>query len=103
MVSEYDSYEGAPGLHVNGQLTIGENIGDLSGLVIALQAYHYSLNGKAAPVIDGYTGDQRFFLGFARMWRNKTRGTGLRRQPLSSAQPNALARRRIHPQRRRLV
>lgn len=83
LVAQYDSYEGVPGVHVNGQLTVGENIGDLSGLAIALQAYHYSLNGKAAPVIDSYTGDQRFFLGFAQMWRNKTREAVLRRQLLS--------------------
>ena len=81
--AQYDSYDGVPGLHVNGHLTIGENIGDLSGLAIALQAYHYSLNGKAAPVIDGYTGDQRFFLGFAQMWRAKTTEASLRRRVLS--------------------
>lgn len=83
LVAQYDSYEGVLGLHVNGRLTMGENIGDLSGLAIALRAYHYSLNGKAAQVVDGYTGDQRFFLGFAQMWRNKTSEASLRRQILS--------------------
>lgn len=82
--AQYDSYEGLPGLHVNGKLTMGENIGDLSGLAIALQAYHYSLGGKAAPVIDGYTGDQRYFLGFAQIWREKNSEASLRRQILSN-------------------
>jgi putative endopeptidase len=82
--AQYDSYEGLPGLHVNGKLTMGENIGDLSGLAIALQAYHYSLNGKPAPVIDGYTGDQRYFLGFAQIWREKNSEASLRRQLLSN-------------------
>ena len=58
---------------VNGQLTLGENIGDLGGLSLALRAYHMSLNGKPAPVIDGLTGDQRFFMAFAQVWRSKVR------------------------------
>ena len=82
--AQYDSYEGLPGLHVNGKLTMGENIGDLSGLAISLQAYHYSLNGKPAPVIDGYTGDQRYFLGFAQIWRSKSSEASIRRQVLSN-------------------
>ena len=82
--AQYDSYEGVPGLHVNGKLTMGENIGDLSGLAISLQAYHYSLNGTPAPVIDGYTGDQRFFLGFAQIWRSKSSEASIRRQVLSN-------------------
>jgi putative endopeptidase len=82
--AQYDSYEGLPGLHVNGKLTMGENIGDLSGLEIALQAYHFSLNGKPAPVIDGYTGDQRYFLGFAQIWRSKSSEASIRRQVLSN-------------------
>jgi putative endopeptidase len=82
--AQYDSYEGVPGLHVNGKLTMGENIGDLSGLAISLQAYHYSLNGKPAPVIDGYTGDQRYFLGFAQIWRSKSSEASIRRQVLSN-------------------
>jgi len=102
--AQYDSYEGVPGLHVNGQLTMGENIGDLSGLEISLQAYHYSLNGKPAPVIDGYTGDQRYFLGYAQIWRSKSSEASIRRQVLSNPpQPVALARRRTRAQRRRLV
>lgn len=82
--AQYDAYEGAPGLHVNGKLTMGENIGDLSGLAIALQAYHYSLGGKPAPVVDGYTADERYFLGFAQIWREKNSEASLRRQVLSN-------------------
>jgi putative endopeptidase len=82
--AQYDSYEGVPGLHVNGKLTRGENIGDLSGLAISLQAYHFSLNGRPAPVIDGYTGDQRYFLGFAQIWRSKSSEASIRRQVLSN-------------------
>jgi len=82
--AQYDSYEGVPGLHVNGKLTMGENIGDLSGLEISLQAYHYSLNGKPALVIDGFSGDQRYFLGFAQIWRSKSSEASIRRQVLSN-------------------
>ena len=82
--NQYDAYEGLPGVHVNGKLTMGENIGDLSGLSIALQAYHFSLNGKAAPVLDGYTGNQRFFLGFAQIWRGKYREGAMRQQLISN-------------------
>jgi len=82
--AQYDSYEGLPGLHVQGKLTMGENIGDLSGLSISLQAYHVSLNGKKAPVLDGYTGDQRYFLGFAQIWRGKYRDGAMRQQVLSN-------------------
>ncbi|MDQ2995240.1 MAG: peptidase M13, partial [Pseudomonadota bacterium] len=71
LTSQFDTYEGLPGLHINGKLTLGENIADLSGLAIAYKAYHSSLNGKKPPIIDGFTGDQRFFLGFAQMWRSK--------------------------------
>jgi predicted metalloendopeptidase len=73
LVAQYDSYEPLPGQKVNGKLTLGENIADLCGVTMALRAYHLSLNGKAAPVLDGYTGDQRFFLGYARNWRSKDR------------------------------
>jgi putative endopeptidase len=82
--SQFDSYEELPGLHVNGKLTMGENIGDLSGVAISLQAYHYSLGGKPAPVIDGFTGDQRFFLGFAQVGRGKYREGAMRSQILSN-------------------
>jgi putative endopeptidase len=73
LADQYGSYEGAPGMKVNGRLTLGENIGDQGGVRIALDAYHKSLNGRPAPVLGGYTGDQRFFLGWAQGWRNKMR------------------------------
>jgi putative endopeptidase len=73
MVAQYGGYEALPGAKVNGQLTLGENIADLAGLAIAYDAYHMSLGGKPAPVIGGYTGDQRFFLGYAQVWRTKYR------------------------------
>jgi putative endopeptidase len=70
---QFDAYEPVPGHHVNGKLTLGENIADLSGLEIAYKAYHLALGGKPAPVIDGLTGDQRFFMGYAQSWREKMR------------------------------
>ncbi|HEX8570099.1 MAG TPA: M13 family metallopeptidase, partial [Caulobacteraceae bacterium] len=73
VVKQYAEYEPLPGSKVNGELTLGENMADLAGLTIAYDAYKLSLNGQEAPVIDGYTGDQRFFLGFAQVWRNKYR------------------------------
>jgi putative endopeptidase len=84
LVAQYDTYEPLPGLHVIGKNTLGENIGDNSGLAIALKAYHMSLKGKPAPVIDGYTGDQRFFLSYGQIWRSKYRETALRTQTLSN-------------------
>jgi predicted metalloendopeptidase len=73
LVEQYDAYEPVPGYHVNGKLTLGENIADNAGLAIAYKAYRISLGGKEAPVLDGFTGDQRFFLSFAQSWRDKTR------------------------------
>jgi putative endopeptidase len=70
---QYSAFEPVPGAHVNGQLTMGENIGDMGGLSLGLDAYHASLHGKPAPVIDGFTGDQRVFLGWAQVWREKIR------------------------------
>lgn len=78
IVTQYDQYEPLPGLHIKGALTQGENIGDLAGIAVALDAYHASLGGKPAPVIDGTTGDQRFFLGWAQLWRNVYREPILR-------------------------
>ncbi|MBO9489230.1 peptidase M13 [Endozoicomonas sp. G2_1] len=71
LVEQYADYQVFDDLNVNGELTLGENIGDLSGLTIAYKAYKASLNGKEAPVIDGLTGDQRFFMGFTQIWRSK--------------------------------
>lgn len=73
LVAQYSQYQPVSGRFVNGQLTLGENIADLSGLQIAYQAYQLSLNGQPAPVLDGFSGDQRFFIGFAQVWRSKTR------------------------------
>jgi putative endopeptidase len=69
--AQYAQYEPVPGFHINPGLTMGENIADLGGLSIALEAYHRSLNGKPAPVIGGLTGDQRVFLGWAQAWAGK--------------------------------
>jgi len=83
LVAQYSAYEALPGLHINGQQTLGENIADVSGLTVAYLAYHKSLGGKPAPVIDGLTGDQRFFLAFAQSWREKTRDAATRAQVIS--------------------
>jgi len=77
LVAEYEGFSPVPGQHLNGRLTLGENIGDLSGMAIAYRAYRRSLGGAEPPVIDGYTGDQRFFLGFAQIWRRKYREADL--------------------------
>ena len=73
VVKEFDGFEPIPGEHVNGKLTLGENIADLGGLKIAYLAWKRSLKGQASPVVDGFTGDQRFFLGFASVWREHVR------------------------------
>ena len=73
LVAQYNAYEPVPGYHVNGALTLGENIADLAGLAIAYKAYQLALGGKPAPVLDGFTGDQRFFLSYAQSWREKIR------------------------------
>jgi putative endopeptidase len=78
--AQYSAFEPLPGAKVQGQLTMGENIADLGGLLMALDAYHRSLGGKPAPVIDGLTGDQRVFLGWAQVWRTKSRDDALRNQ-----------------------
>ena len=75
---QYSAFTVLDGLHVNGDLTLGENIGDLSGVAVAYKAYMLSLNGQEAPVIDGFTGPQRFFLGWAQIWRRKYRDEELR-------------------------
>ena len=82
LIQQYDGFEpaDAPGQHVNGALTIGENIGDLGGLTIGLKAYQIALGGKPAPVLDGLTGDRRFFTGWAQVWRAKYRPAELTRR-----------------------
>jgi putative endopeptidase len=80
LIAQYDALapEEVPDTKVNGALTIGENIGDLGGSTIAYKAYKIALNGQQAPVIDGYTGDQRFFLGYAQIWRSKIRSEAMK-------------------------
>lgn len=80
---QYAAVEVLPGAHINGDLTMGENIADLGGLLVALDAYHLSLKGKSPPVIDGVTGDQRVFLGWAQVWRGKYRDDRMRQQLVS--------------------
>ncbi|HEU4957778.1 MAG TPA: M13 family metallopeptidase [Sphingomicrobium sp.] len=80
---QYASYEAAPGVFINPDLTMGENIGDMSGLEVAYEAYKISLNGKPSPVIDGLTGDQRFFLAFAQAWRGEQRDDAIKTQVAS--------------------
>jgi putative endopeptidase len=92
LVEQYNQYEPLPGLRVNGQLTLGENIGDLTGVVIAHRAYQLSLDGKPAPVIDGLTGDQRFFYGWVQQWRGKMRDDALRQQLLTNPHAPAMPR-----------
>ena len=76
--AQYDAYGPVPGFHINGKLTMGENIADLGGLTAALDAYHASLHGQPAPVVDGLTGDQRLFLAYAQSWQNKSRAQSLK-------------------------
>jgi putative endopeptidase len=78
LAAQYSLYEPLPGAHVNGQITLGENIGDLAGLNIALDAYHLSLRGRPSRVLDGFTGDQRFFLSWAQSYRENIRDEALR-------------------------
>ena len=78
LADQYDKYEVLPGLFAKGQQELGENIADTAGLTAAYEAYHASLGGKSAPVIDGLTGDQRFFLAFAQSWRTKMRERAIR-------------------------
>jgi putative endopeptidase len=80
---QYAAYEAAPGVFINGELTMGENIGDMSGIEVAYEAYKMSLGGKPAPVIDGLTGDQRFFLAFAQGWRGEQRDDAIKTQVAS--------------------
>ncbi len=80
LVAQYDAFAPFDDLHVNGEFTLGENIGDLGGIAIGLLAYQMSLDGEVPPVIDGFTGIQRVFLGFSQAWRSKSRDEALRRQ-----------------------
>jgi len=90
--AQYSAFEPLPGAKVQGGLTMGENIGDMGGLSLGLDAYHASLKGKPAPVIDGLTGDQRVFLGWAQVWRQKIRDEALRQQVVTDPHSPALYR-----------
>ena len=92
LVKQYDAYEALPGAHVKGEFTLGENIGDLAGILTAYDAYKASLGGKEAPVIDGFTGDQRFYLGWAQVWRRNYREANLRARLLTD--PHAPSKQR---------
>lgn len=83
LVKQYDQYEPIPGFHVQGRLTLGENIADLAGLTLSYDAYHASLGNQVAPILDGLSGDQRFYLGWAQVWRVKQRDEAERRQLLT--------------------
>ena len=84
LANQYNEYEPLPGLHVNGQLTLGENIADVAGVHLARKAYALSLHGMEAPVLDGYTGAQRFYLAYAQYWRAKMTDGFLRQRVMSN-------------------
>jgi len=83
LVEQYSAFSPLPGMQVNGELTLGENIGDVSGVAVAYKAYQRTLGGEPAPTIDGYTGDQRFFIGWAQIWARKYREDELRKRLLT--------------------
>ncbi len=83
LAAQYEQFEPLPGLNLNGRLTLGENIGDNGGLQVAYHAYQISLNGGEAPVLEGVTGDQRFFLSWAQVWRTLMRDEAMRNQVLN--------------------
>lgn len=101
LVAQYDQYEPLPGMHVKGALTLGENVADLAGLTVAYDAYRHSLNGEDAPVLDGTSGDQRFYLGWAQVWRRNYREANLRQRlltdPHSPSQQRAWVVRNLDP------
>lgn len=92
LADQYSTFEPLPGLKINGRLTLGENIGDVGGLTVAYRAYQLSLGGQAAPVLDGFTGDQRFFFGWAQVWRSLSREQALRNQVLTDPHSPAMFR-----------
>jgi putative endopeptidase len=103
LVAQFNKFEPIKGQNLNGALTLGENIGDLAGVTIGYKAYQMSLNGKDAPVIDGLTGDQRFFMGYAQVWRSKSREDALRAQLTWSTFTRGVPRKRYSGQRRCLL
>lgn len=94
LVDQYSAFKVFPDLNLNGEFTLGENIGDLGGLSIAIKAYKLSLNGKEAPVMDGFTGIQRVFLGWGQVWMDKSREKAIRNQIASD--PHSPAKFRIN-------
>jgi putative endopeptidase len=91
---QYAKFEPVPGVHINPDLTMGENIADLGGLAMALDAYHASLNGQPAPVLDGLTGDQRVFLGWAQVWAGKATPEEIKRYTISD--PHSFRKYRVN-------
>ena len=89
---QYNAYEPLPGMHVNGKLTMGENVADLAGLTVAHDAYIASLGGNAPPVIDGLSGDARFYLGWAQIWRRNYREPNLRQRLLTDPHSPSIER-----------
>ncbi|HEX6660532.1 MAG TPA: M13 family metallopeptidase [Sphingomicrobium sp.] len=92
LAKQFDAYEALPGLHVKGKLTLGENIADVAGLAASYDAYRASLNGKEPPVVDGFTGDQRFFIAFAQSWATKMREEILRQRIATDGHAPAMFR-----------
>jgi putative endopeptidase len=92
LADQYSAFEPLPGVKVNGRLTLGENCGDVGGLTVAYKAYQLSLDGKQAPSLEGYTGDQRFFLGWAQVWRSLYRDKALRNQVMTDPHSPAMYR-----------
>jgi putative endopeptidase len=101
LVAQYDLYEPLPGRRIQGALTLGENIADLAGLTVAYDAYRHALNGRPAPVLNGLTGDQRFYLGWAQIWRRKYREANLLQRlltdPHSPSEQRAAVVRNLDP------
>ncbi|MDK1289596.1 M13 family metallopeptidase [Pseudoalteromonas umbrosa] len=85
LIDQFNDFKPFDDVHVNGELTLGENIGDLGGLTVAYQAYKLSLQGKEAPLIDGYTGSQRFFMGWGQIWRREYREEELRNRLMTDS------------------
>ncbi|WP_242182088.1 M13 family metallopeptidase [Sphingomonas sp. CARO-RG-8B-R24-01] len=101
LVKEYDAYEPLPGVHVKGALTLGENVADLAGLTVAYDAYHHALGNRTAPTLGGFTGDQRFYLGWAQVWRRNYREANLKQRlvtdPHSPSEQRAWVVRNLDP------
>ncbi len=92
LIAQYDIYEPLPGEFVKGEFTLGENIGDLAGLTLAYDAYKASLGDKEAPILEGFSGDQRFFLGWAQIWRRSYRNAELSRRLLTDSHSPSIQR-----------